>query len=389
MNLNHPSKLPNLKTTIFTVIGEMARKYDAVNLSQGFPNFPADPQLIKLVNEAMKAGKNQYAPMAGVFELRKTLTEKMNRFYGSDYHPETDITLTAGATQAIFTAISAFIKKGDEVIVFKPAYDCYEPAIELNGGKPVLIQMKAPEYKIDWEEVKRKITPKTKMILINTPHNPSGKMLSENDMKTLENLLEGTNILLLSDEVYEHITFDGKQHQSAAKFPKLAERALIVFSFGKTFHVTGWKMGYCTAPKMLMREFQKVHQYNVFCVNRPMQTALNEYLQKPEHYLKLSEFYRQKRDLFLRLIQGSRFEFVPSEGTYFQLLDFSKITQESDMDFTERLIKEHKLAAIPVSGFSKTRQPARNSGGDDKMLRFCFAKTDETLKKASEIIHAV
>lgn len=382
MNLNHPSKLPNLKTTIFTVIGNMARENNAINLSQGFPNFPADPELIQLVNRAMKAGKNQYAPMAGVFELRKTLTEKMNRAYDSDYHPETDITLTAGATQAIFTAISAFIKKGDEVIVFKPAYDCYEPAIELNGGKPVLIQMQAPEYKIDWEEVQQKITSKTKMVLINTPHNPSGKMLSESDMKTLESLLENTNILLLSDEVYEHIVFDGKQHQSVAKFPKLAERALITYSFGKTFHVTGWKMGYCVAPKVLMQEFQKVYQYNVFCVNHPMQIALNEYLQTPKHYLQLSEFYQEKRNLFLNLIKGSRFEFVPSEGTYFQLLDFSKITQENDMDFTERLIKEHKLAAIPVSGFSKNEQ-------DDKMLRFCFAKTDETLKKAAGIIQSI
>lgn len=379
MNFNPPSKLPNLKTTIFTVIGNMARKHDAINLSQGFPNFPADQELIELVNEAMKDGKNQYAPMAGVFDLRKTLTEKMNALYNSNYHPETDITLTAGATQAIFTAISAFIKKDDEVIVFKPAYDCYEPAIELNGGKPVLIQMNAPDYQIDWEEVKQKITSKTTMILINTPHNPSGKMLSENDMQTLESLLDGTNILLLSDEVYEHITFDGKQHQSAAKFPKLAERALITYSFGKTFHVTGWKMGYCVAPKDLMAEFQKVHQYNVFCVNHPIQDALNEYLQIPQHYLQLSDFYQQKRDLFLNLIQGSRFEFIPSEGTYFQLLDFSKITQENDMDFTERLIKEHKLAAIPVSGFSKNEH-------DDKMLRFCFAKTDETLKKAAEII---
>ncbi|HET8839799.1 MAG TPA: methionine aminotransferase [Flavobacteriaceae bacterium] len=386
MNLNHNSKLPNLKTTIFTVIGKLARKHDAINLSQGFPNFPADPNLIGLVNKAMKEGHNQYAPLAGVFDLRETLCEKMNRLYGSDYHPETDITLTAGATQAIFTAISAFIKKDDEVIVFKPAYDCYEPAIELNGGKPVLIQIKAPEYQINWEEVKQKITPKTKMVLINTPHNPSGKMLSENDMQTLESLLDGTDILLLSDEVYEHITFDGKQHQSAAKFPKLAERALITYSFGKTFHVTGWKMGYCVAPKILMQEFQKVHQYNVFCVNHPIQIALNKYLQKPEHYLKLSEFYQQKRDLFLNLIKGSRFEYTPSEGTYFQLLDFSKITQEHDLAFTERLIKDHKLAAIPVSGFSINEQPARSLVGDDKMLRFCFAKTDETLKKAAEII---
>lgn len=382
MKNSHFSKLPDLKTTIFTVIGKMAAEHDAINLSQGFPNFGADPQLLDFAAAAMKSGKNQYAPMAGVFDLRRKLTEKINDLYGSNYHPETEITLTAGATQAIFTAITAFVKKDDEVIVFKPAYDCYEPAIELNGGKPVLIQMDYPDFKIDFEELKQKICSKTKMIIINSPHNPSGKMLSENDMKQLEIILENTSIILLSDEVYEHITFDGRQHQSVAKFPKLAERAFICFSFGKTFHVTGWKLGYVFAPEELMKEFQKVHQYNVFCVNHPFQVALSNYLDDPSHSLELPDFYQQKRDFFLSLIADSRFTFTPSEGTYFQLLNYKNISSENDMAFAEKLIKEHKLAAIPVSGFCKNAH-------DDKVLRFCFAKTEETLKLAAEVINRI
>lgn len=382
MSINFSSKLPGVGTSIFATISKMSREHNAINLSQGYPDFPVDPKLVELVNQAMKSGKNQYAPLAGIFPLRETLCEKMNGAYGSNYRPETDLTITAGATQAIFTAISAFVEKGDEVIVFKPAYDCYEPAIQLNGGKPVLLEMKAPEYQIDWEEVRQNITSKTKMIVINTPHNPSGKILSEGDMKKLQEITDGTDILVLSDEVYEHIVFDGKKHQSIAKFPKLRERSLACFSFGKTFHVTGWKTGYIVAPEYLMKEFQKVHQYNVFCANHPIQWALNEYLQKPENYFNLSGFYQQKRDLFLSLIENSRFEFVPSEGTYFQLLKFDKITDEKDFDFAERLIKEKGLASIPVSGFSKNHR-------DDKMLRFCFAKKDETLERAGEILSGI
>lgn len=380
--MEYSSKLPNIETSIFTKMSKMAHEFDAINLSQGYPNFGADRELLDLVNSAMQADKNQYAPMQGVSGLRRKLTEKMNESYGSNYHPETDITVTAGATQAIFTAISAFVKKDDEVIVFKPAYDCYEPSIELYGGKPILIQMTHPEYKINWEEVKQKISPKTKMIIINSPHNPSGKMLTENDMATLEEIVAGTNIIILSDEVYEHITFDGKPHLSVAKFPGLAERAFVIFSFGKTFHVTGWKMGYCLAPEYLMKEFQKVHQYNVFSVNHPVQVALAKYLEKPEHYLELSQLYQQKRDLFLSLIKNSKFTFTPSEGTYFQLLNFKNITSEKDVDFAERLIKEHKLASIPVSAFSKDNL-------DHSELRFCFAKTDETLKRAAEVINSI
>lgn len=382
MSLKLSSKLPETRTSIFAVISKTSRDHNALNLSQGYPDFPVDPKLIELVDQAMKNGKNQYAPLAGIMPLRETLCEKMNGLYGSDYKPETDITVTAGATQAIFTAISAFVEKDDEVIVFKPAYDCYEPAIKLNGGKPVLLEMKAPEHQIDWEEVRQNVSDKTKMIVINTPHNPSGKMLSKKDMESLQKITEGTDILVLSDEVYEHIVFDGKQHQSVARFPKLRKRSLAVFSFGKTFHATGWKTGYAIGPENLMREFQKVHQYNVFCANHPIQWALNEYLQNPENYLGLSEFYQQKRDLFLKLLQGSRFEFIPSEGTYFQLLKFDNITDEGDFAFAERLIKEYGLASIPVSAFSKNKR-------DDKMLRFCFAKKDETLEKAGEIISGI
>jgi methionine aminotransferase len=382
MSIKLSSKLPGTRTSIFAVISKMSHNHNALNLSQGYPDFPVDPKLIELVDQAMKNGKNQYAPLAGIMSLRETLCEKMNGLYGSDYKPETDITVTAGATQAIFTAISAFVEKDDEVIVFKPAYDCYEPAIKLNGGKPVLLEMKAPEHQIDWEEVRQNVSDKTKMIVINTPHNPSGKMLSKKDMESLQKITEGTDILVLSDEVYEHIVFDGKQHQSVARFPKLRKRSLAVFSFGKTFHATGWKTGYAIGPENLMREFQKVHQYNVFCANHPIQWALNEYLQNPENYLGLSEFYQQKRDLFLKLLQGSRFEFIPSEGTYFQLLKFDNITDEGDFAFAERLIKEYGLASIPVSAFSKNKR-------DDKMLRFCFAKKDETLEKAGEIISGI
>lgn len=376
------SKLPDIPTTIFTIMSKMAADHNAINLSQGFPNFKGDPKLIKLVSEAMNEGYNQYAPMQGDMELREVITNKLNALYNSNYHPETDITVTAGATQAIFTAISAVVHPGDEVIVFKPAYDCYEPAVELYGGIPVQLQLKAPDYKVDWSEVRRNITSKTKLIIINTPHNPSGTVFSEADMLQLQAIVEGTDIIILSDEVYEHIIFDGHQHQSVAIFSKLAERSFITASFGKTFHNTGWKTGYCAGPKALMEEFNKVHQFNVFSVNHPMQKALAVYLKNPEHYRQLGNFYQQKRDLFLSLIKDSRFTFIPSPGTYFQLLDYSGITRESNMAFAERLVKEYKIASIPTSVFNA-------AGEDHNMLRFCFAKTDETLKKAAGILNAI
>lgn len=379
--MNIESKLPNTGTTIFTKMSKMAHVHKAINLSQGFPDYMPDEHLLKLVEKSIhQSGKNQYAPLAGIFSLRETLCSKLNTLYGSNYQAETDITITAGATQALFTAISAFVKKDDEVIVFKPAYDCYEPAIELYGGKPILLQMKAPSYNIDWSEVAEKITSKTKMIIINSPHNPSGTVLKESDLKALQELVENTNIIVLSDEVYEHLIFDKRKHQSIARFSALRKRSLITYSFGKTFHVTGWKLGYCVAPEDLMKEFQKVHQYNVFCVNHPLQVALHEYLQNEKHYLQLPEFYQEKRDYFLNLIQDSRLEFTPSEGTYFQTASFKNITDENDTDLAIRLIKEKKLATIPVSVFNKNQQ-------DDKMLRFCFAKKKETLKKAAEIIN--
>jgi methionine aminotransferase len=376
------SKLPEVPTSIFSVMSTLAIKHNALNLSQGFPNFESDSKLIEAVNKAMNDGKNQYAPMPGVFSLRKAIATKMENLYGVSYHPETEITITAGATQAIFTAIAATIKKDDEVIIFKPAYDSYEPTIQLFGGKTIAVQLNPEDFKIDWKLVKGLISDKTKMIIINTPHNPSGRILTKQDMLQLETLLKNTNIILLSDEVYEHIIFDGEQHQSAALFPALAERAFITASFGKTFHNTGWKVGYCLAPKELMDEFRKVHQFNVFSVNHPTQVALAEHLKTRNNYLELNGFYQQKRDLFLSLIKDSKFEFIPSKGTYFQLLNFKNITDESDYDFAVRLTQEQKIAAIPISVFNQHKL-------DTKVLRFCFAKTDETLKQAASILNSI
>lgn len=376
------SKLPQTGTTIFTVMSALATEHKAINLSQGFPDFESDARLIDLVSDAMKKGYNQYAPMAGVLKLREVISEKIETLYGAAYHPETDITITAGGTQAIFTVISAFVKPGDEVIVFKPAYDCYEPAIQLNGGKVVAVQLRAPGYQVDWHEVRSLVTNKTKMVIINTPNNPSGTVFSQDDMRQLASILKDTNVLLLSDEVYEHLIFDGAQHQSAARFPALAQRAFIVSSFGKTFHNTGWKMGYCAAPAALMKIFRQVHQFNVFCVNHPMQIALAAYLKHPETYLALPDFYQQKRDFFVSRVRDSRFKILPCHGTYFQLLDYSRITDEKDTDFAIRLTKEYKLASIPVSVFNENQL-------DQKLLRFCFAKKEETLEKATEILSQI
>ncbi|MBU2940841.1 methionine aminotransferase [Lacinutrix sp. C3R15] len=380
--MKHISKLPNIETTIFSVMSALANKHQAINLSQGFPNFKSDKKLKDLVAKAMQSGYNQYAPMPGNIELRERIANKFDLLYNSSYHPETEITITAGATQAIFTIISAFVKQEDEVIIFKPAYDCYEPAILLQGAKPVSVQLNAPNYSVDWSAVKQKINHKTKMIIINTPHNPSGSVLSKADMLQLEALTKNTNIIVLSDEVYEHIIFDGKKHQSACLFPDLKARSFITASFGKTFHNTGWKIGYCCAPKPLMTEFRKVHQFNVFSVNHPMQKGLADYLQDSNHYLEIAAFYQEKRDLFLSLIKDSRFTFQASQGTYFQVLNFSEITQEYDVDFAKRLTVENKLAAIPLSVFNDDNK-------DDKVLRFCFAKTKDTLKKAAEIINKI
>lgn len=376
------SKLPKVTTSIFAVMSKMASDNNAINLSQGYPNFKSDPLLLELVNQAMKDGFNQYAPMPGDLGLRQEISNKVANLHAKKYKPETEITITAGATQAIFTAISAVIHPGDEVIIFTPAYDCYGPAIELFGGTIIPIQLKAPLFSPNWEEVSSKITEKTKMIVINSPHNPSGRLLVEDDMLQLQNLALKHDLLVLSDEVYEHIIFDGNIHQSAAKFPDLSKRSFITASFGKTFHNTGWKLGYCLAPEYLMKEFQKVHQYNVFSVNHPMQKAIATYLKTEQHYLGLSDFYQQKRDYFLDLIKDSRFKAIPSDGTYFQMLDYSNITNESDVLFSERLTVENKLATIPTSVFNANQE-------DFKQLRICFAKTDETLASAAKILNAL
>ncbi len=360
----------------------LAQQHGAINLSQGFPNFDSDPKLSDLVTKAMKSGYNQYAPMPGIMELRSAIADKFLRLYNVSYKPDTEITVTAGATQAIFTIISAFIRSGDEVIVFHPAYDCYEPAIVLNGGITVSVQLKAPNYSVDWNEVRQLINAKTRMIIINTPQNPSGTVFSEADMLQLQALLKGTDIILLSDEVYEHIVFDNETHQSVCLFADLKSRSFVVASFGKTFHNTGWKVGYCCAPEALMSEFRKVHQFNVFCVNHPTQKALADYLREPMHYLEISAFYQQKRDFFLNLIKTSRFALKPSKGTYFQVLDYTGITDENDVEFAKRLTIEHKIAAIPISVFNYQHK-------DDKVLRFCFAKTDETLLRAAEILNRI
>lgn len=380
--MDYISKLPDLPTTIFSVMSALAHKHNAINLSQGYPNFKGDQKLMDLVNKAMNDGYNFYAPMPGTFKLREMIAKKFDDLYGNTYHPETEITVTAGATQAIFTAITAFIRQGDEVIVFRPAYDCYVPTIELNGGVAVSIQMDAPYYAIPWDEVKSKITERTKMIIINTPHNPSGTVLGKNDLDMLVSITNGTDIIVLSDEVYEHIIFDDELHQSVCRFPELKARSFITASFGKTFHNTGWKTGYCCAPKELMEEFKKVHQFNVFSVNHPIQVALAAYLKEPSHYLELSHLFQSKRDLFLKLMEGSRFKMIPSKGTYFQAADYSEISLENDMDFSHRLTVENGVASIPISVFNENNR-------DDKMIRFCFAKTDDTLERAAEILHKV
>jgi methionine aminotransferase len=373
------SKLPLVGTTIFTVMSRLAAEHNAINLSQGFPDFNCDKALIELVNKYMKAGSNQYSPMAGAIALREIIAEKTENLYGTQYNPDSEITITSGATQAIYTAITAMIEEDDEVLIFEPAYDCYQPAIELNYGKTIYVQLKVPHYTIDWKEVKKLINHRTKMIIINTPHNPTGAVMTADDMRELEKITAGTGIIIISDEVYEHIIFDNRQHQSVARFPKLAERSFIISSFGKTFHATGWKVGYCIAPQNLMAEFRKVHQFLVFAVNTPMQLAIAEYLKEKENYLSLGNFYQKKRDYFNQLISQSKFTFDNSAGTYFQLLRYGSISNEKDSDYAIRLVKELGVASVPVSVFY-------HKAIDEKVLRFCFAKKEETLEKAAAIL---
>lgn len=376
------SKLPKIGTTIFTVMSKLAQKHNAINLSQGFPDFPVDPLLIDLVSKYMRQGYNQYPPMAGVMSLRETISGKMEKAYGAQYDPDSEITVTAGGTQAIFTAINALIGEGDEVILFTPAYDCYAPAIELVGGKPVYVQLKSGDYSIDWKQVKKVVTRHTKMILINSPQNPTGAVIGTKDIQELIKITKDNDIIILSDEVYEHIVFDGERHLSMAGYPELANRSLIVYSFGKTFHVTGWKTGYVVGPKNLMHEFRKVHQFNVFTANAPIQYALAEYMSEPSRYMGVAEMYQRKRDVFLSAVSASRFKLKPSKGTYFQLLDYSAISEEEDQDFAVRLTADFQVASIPISVFY--HNPVQ-----DHVLRFCFAKEEDTLLRAGEILSKI
>jgi len=376
------SKLPNIGTTIFTVMSALAREHNAINLSQGFPDFACDPHLLQLAQKYMQGGFNQYAPMQGVLPLRERISEIIQNCYNAKYDPDSEITITAGATQGIYTAIAATINKGDEVILFEPAYDCYVPAIEVHGGIAVPLQLTYPNFTIHWEEVKQKVNARTRMIIINTPHNPSGTVLNENDLRQLENIVAGKKILVISDEVYEHMAFDEKPHQSVARYEQLRKQSFIISSFGKTVHTTGWKIGYVAAPNELMSEFRKVHQFLVFAVNHPFQLALSDFLSDPKNYLELKNFYQKKRDYFQKLISSSRFTTEPCTGTYFQLLNYKKISEEKDTDFAIRLTKEKKLASVPLSVFYSKQT-------DNKLLRFCFAKKDETLQQAAEIINAL
>jgi methionine aminotransferase len=376
------SKLPTVGTTIFTVMSKLAAEHGAINLGQGFPGFMMDHKLIDLVAFFMKQGFNQYAPMPGVQRLREVISNKMLTTYGKKFNPETEVTITSGGTQALFTAITALVHQDDEVILFSPAYDCYAPAVEVNGGKCVWVELQWPDYRINWDHVRKLVNHKTRMILINTPHNPTGAIFQNEDMLQLSQITKGTDIIVLSDEVYEHIVFDQHEHQSVARFPELADRSLIVYSFGKTFHATGWKMGYICGPENLMKEYRKVHQYNVFSCNTPIQFALAEYMEDAQTYGQLPSFYQKKRDLFLELIQGSSFKVIPSAGTYFQLLSYESISKERDTDFAIRLTKEHGITGIPCSVFYPDHQ-------DHKVLRFCFAKEDDELIRAAAIIKSI
>ncbi len=376
------SKLPSVGTSIFAVMSRMAGENNAINLSQGFPDFNCPADLTKLVEHYLKNGYNQYAPMPGIPKLRERISEKIKFLYGRIYDPSTEIIITAGATQALFTAISSLIQKDDEVIIFEPAYDAYIPDILANGGKPVPVQLTGESFSIDWNKVKDAISNKTKLIILNSPHNPSGSTLDESDIKNLEEITRDKNIFIISDEVYEHIVFDGNKHISLAGSPELSERTFVISSFGKTYHTTGWKMGYCAAPERMIDEFKKLHQFVVYAVNTPIQHAYADYLEKKEHYLSLGGFYQQKRDFILNKLKDSRFIFTPAKGTYFQLLDYSQISTQNDIYFAEYLTKQIGVAVIPLS-------PFYSAGNNRKLIRICFAKNENVLDNAAAKLRAV
>lgn len=380
MDLNIQKKLTDIPKSIFPVMTGLALQHNAINLAQGFPGFGADKDLIGLVNKHMLAGNNQYAPMAGVPILRERLCAKIEEMYGHAYDPDTEICITAGATQAIFTAVSAVVNKGDEVIIIDPAFDCYEPVIRFNQGTVIRSPLQPQTFAIDWQDIQSKVTDKTRMIIINTPQNPTGKVFDKQDIERLRRIVLDSNIIILSDEVYEHIVFDGKEHESICKYPDLAERAFTVYSLGKTYHTTGWRMGYVCAPKDLMIEFIRAHQYQVYATPTPFQYAIADYTLVKDKYLELASFFQEKRDYFLNCLAGSKWQPSESSGTYFQMLDYSAITDEYDVDFAKRLTNEIGVASIPISVFYENKR-------QDNMLRFCFAKNNEELEKAAERLH--
>ena len=375
--LNLTSRLPRVGTTIFTVMSKLATDVGAINLSQGFPDFDCDPDLVEAVARHMREGRNQYAPMQGVPALRQALASKFETFHGRRYDPDTEITITSGGTEAIFNAIACVTHPGDEVIVLEPCYDSYVPAVELSGATPVMVPLQLPDYHVDWPAVRAAVTPRTRAIIVNSPHNPSSAILTAPDITELTSLTRGSGIVIISDEVYEHIIFDGAQHESMARYPELAARSFIIGSFGKTYHITGWKVGYAVAPADLTAEFRKVHQFVTFATNTPVQHGLADILATQSGLRELAPFFQAKRDLFLRLMGGSRFRALPCHGSYFQLMDYSAISDEEDADFAVRLTREHGVAAIPTSPFLHTSQAPR-------VVRFCFAKKDDTLERAAE-----
>jgi methionine aminotransferase len=381
--MNIESKLPHVGTTIFTVMSQLATEHKAINLGQGFPDYSMNDELIELVNAAMKNGMNQYTHMAGYPLLRERLAEKVENLYNNKINPDTQITITPGATYAIYTALTTILQPGDEVIVFEPAYDSYIPNIEINKAIPILISLEFPNYTIPWDEVRNKITSKTRVIMINSPHNPTGSVLSEFDLLELQKIVsENPNIIILSDEVYEHLIFDGIQHESVLKYPELLKRSFVCFSFGKTYHCTGWKLGYCISSPDLMKEFRKVHQFNAFCCITPTQVALADYLQNSNAYLTLPSFMQEKRDYFQHLMLQTKFKPLKSNGSYFQCYSYAAISDESDKDFAIRLVKEYSVATIPVSAFYK-------NGKDDHVIRFCFAKKEDTLQQAVDRLKTI
>lgn len=379
--MQHFSKLPNVGTSIFSVMSALANECGAVNLSQGFPNFEGDTRLRESMEAYLRAGYqfNQYAPMPGVPALTERIAQKIKSLYQSEYDAKTEITITAGATQALSAALLALVGVGDEVILIEPAYDSYRPFIELAGAKVVAYELRAPDWRVNWSDFQQLITEKTKLILINTPHNPTGSILYDADLKQLAALVKGTNILILSDEVYEHLVFDGQEHCSVLRYPELRERALAVFSFGKTLHNTGWKVGYIVGDARWMAEFRKVHQFNVFSVNTPAQYAIADHLEDPNTYLQLPDFFERKRNAWLKWTAETPFRYLKTEGTYFQIADYSAISDEPDVEFAKRLTRECGVAVIPLS-------PFYHSGLDQHLVRICFAKTDETLQRAAQLL---